>query len=196
MPGLVPRYVMLTSCIVVLALMLLALVRSYAQPSMYAQVSEKSFWSMVSTSGHLHWVSFDLHRDDTTFAAIAVKEHALGCNLRLQPQQYFAATGGFAPPSVAPLIVNVDFPLEGRYFPQWSNITIPPPDPVTGEPAALTEEIKEVAIPYWCPVAIAMAAVWASTVSLRSALRRLRLARIGRCACCGHELGPTPDRMC
>src|SRR5437867_8679215 len=148
MGRLLPRYLAVGCCVALLLLMLLGLVRSYARPAMHARVSEKSFWAIVSTSGHLHWVSYHLHHDDTSFEGIGLRENALTCELRVQPQQDLIATI-FASAPVSPLFINVDFPLIGRYFPQWSTTTIPAGDPESEETAPIAELIQETAIPYW-----------------------------------------------
>ena len=194
MGRLLPRYLAVACCVAFLLLILLGLIRSYARPAMHVQVSKKNFWAIVSTSGHLHWVSYHLHHDDTSFAGIGLKENALTCELRVQPQQDPIATHVVSPAPVSPLFIKVDFPLIGRYFPQWSSITIPSGDPGLEDTSPIAELIQEMAIPYWCPLLVAIAAIWASTISLRGALRRLRLARIGRCTRCGHELAAAPDR--
>src|SRR4051812_45722264 len=126
MSRLLPRLLTLGCCIILLVLVLLALVRSYAHTAMYVQVSQKSFWSIASSDGHLHWVSYHLRHDDTTsFVGIEVKKNALTCNLRVQPQQAVIPTDPIPPASASASFVNVDFPLIGRYFPQWSTTTIP-----------------------------------------------------------------------
>ena len=194
MGRLLPRYLAVGCCVAFLLLILLGLIRSYARPAMHVQVSKKNFWAIVSTSGHLHWVSYHLHHDDTSFEGIGVKENALTCELRVQPQQDLIATNIASSAPASPLFINVDFPLIGRYFPQWSSITIPSGDPGLEDTAPIAELIQEMAIPYWCPLLVVIAAMWASIVSLRGALRRLGLARIGRCDRCGYELGPGPNR--
>jgi hypothetical protein len=195
MGRLLPRYLAVGCCVAFLLLILLGLVGSYARPVMHVRVSQNSFWAVASTTGHLHWVSYHLHRDETSFAGIELKENALTCELRVAPQQDVHATEVASSAAVAPLHINVDFPLIGRYFPQWSNIAIPFGDPGSEDTTApIAEVIQEMAVPYWCPLLIAITGIWASTISLRGALRRLRLARIGRCRRCGHELGPIPDR--
>src|SRR2546423_11205001 len=138
MARLLPRCLAVGCCVTLLLLILLALVRSYARPAMHVQVSKKSFRAIVSTSGHLHWVSYHLHHDDTSFAGIGVKEKALTCELRIQPQQDLIATKIAATP-VSPLFINVDFPLIGRYFPQWSSATIPACDPESEDIASVAE---------------------------------------------------------
>ena len=85
MGRLLPRYLAVACCVAFLLLILLGLIRSYARPAMHVQVSKKNFWAIVSTSGHLHWVSYHLHHDDTSFAGIGLKENALTCELRVQP---------------------------------------------------------------------------------------------------------------
>src|SRR5882762_1284009 len=152
MSRLLPRCLTLGCCIILLVVVLLSLVRSYAHPAMYGQVSEKSFWSMASSSGHLHWVSYHLHHDDTTFSGIEVKENALACNLRVQQQQEVIPIDQVPSHSASPLFVNVDFPLIGRYFPQWSSMTIPSADAGSEDPGQFAEQIQELAIPYWCPL--------------------------------------------
>src|SRR5436853_5302474 len=127
-----------------------------------------------------------------TFDSISVRENALTCKLRIQPWEDLPSDKNAASSAPA-LAISVDFPLVGRYFPQWSSVTLPRDETDTGDPAPVAEEIQELAVPYWCPLTIAAAAVSASAVSLRRALRRLEFARIGRCAGCGHELGPGPD---
>ena len=193
MGRLLPRYLAVGCCVAFLLLILMGLAGSYARPVMHVQVSQNSFWAVASTMGHLHWVSYQLHRDETSFAGIELKENALTCQLRVAPQQDLIATDVAPSTAVSPLFISVDFPLIGRYFPQWSNTAIRFGDPGSEDAGPVAEVIQEMAIPYWCLLLIAVAAIWASTVSLRGALRRLRLARIGRCRRCGHEFGAAPD---
>jgi hypothetical protein len=158
---------------------------------MYAHISDNSFWSVASCKGQLHWVSYRVDREDTTFAAIEMKEHALKCNLRIEPQEAVLPAEQSAAHPASAMFVNVDLPLIGRYLPQWSNTAIPFSSG-SEEPVPCAEQIQEVSVPYWCPLIIVTSSLWGSIVSLRAALRRVRLAQIGR-GNCGNpiELAPT-----
>src|SRR5258706_12462478 len=113
MDRLLPRYLAVGCCAAFLLLILLGLIGSYARPVMHVQVSQNRFWAVASTTGHLHWVSYHLHRDETSFAGIAGKENALTCDLRVQPQQDLIATDVASSAVVSPLLINVNFPLIG-----------------------------------------------------------------------------------
>src|SRR3954469_7203978 len=102
------RYMLLACSIAMLALVLLAAARSYAQPFIYAQLRAKSFWAIVSTRGQLHWVSYQLDRSDTTIAAVTAKQDALTCQFLIRPTAQGEASQVKLP---EPLVLNVDFPL-------------------------------------------------------------------------------------
>src|SRR5258705_3604199 len=107
MGRLLPRYLAVGCCVALLLLILVGLVGSYARPVMHVQVSQNSFWAVASTTGHLHWVSYHLHRGETSFAGIELKENALTCELRVAPQQDLLATEVASSAPVAPLFINV-----------------------------------------------------------------------------------------
>jgi hypothetical protein len=194
------RHFLFLMAAVSLVVLVVAMIRSYQQPSMRHRNSGAMLSCWISSRGEFHWLSLRMLDASWVFtdAAMVGGNFTYDTAYTAPPKDTgdtLFATGGVVGISSSFSGGMGSMTLSGGYVPWWHSTTLDPPEfPNSPTPPFPSQHYKHLSTPYWYPIALAAIVTGVSGRSLLRSYRQRRFWKSGRCLNCGYDLRASADR--